>query len=213
MSKLSDIKASLKDLEMLGLPISNEQKQSLAEAESEYIDELIPKIKELLAGLFKDIDIKTRIAIEYDGNPSDELNVYLVDTEKSMQQMPQKPQKKETKRSIPNRKTPITGFRLKVTYPDGRQLIGKGTEVLKQLVNEIGPKTVYGTGVIARGILLVDDHLDTNLSQYQRPVNDGYFLMTNTSNTQKKKEIEQISNRLDLGLKVSVIDENDKIVG
>jgi hypothetical protein len=49
MSKLSDIKASFKELEQLGLPISNEQRQLLVEAEDEYVkEEIIPQIKKLL---------------------------------------------------------------------------------------------------------------------------------------------------------------------
>jgi len=80
MSKLNDIKASFKELEQLGLPISNEQRQLLVEAEDEYVkEEIIPQIKKLLNKILDDIDIKVRIAIEYDGNNNDDIKVYLQD--------------------------------------------------------------------------------------------------------------------------------------
>ena len=59
MSKLNDIKASFKELEQLVLPISNEQRQLLVEAEDEYVkEEIIPQIKKLLNKILDDIDIK-----------------------------------------------------------------------------------------------------------------------------------------------------------
>lgn len=80
MSKLNDIKASFKELEQLGLPISNEQRQLLVEAEDEYVkEEIIPQIKKLLNKILDDIDIKVTIAIEYDGNNNDDIKVYLQD--------------------------------------------------------------------------------------------------------------------------------------
>ena len=75
MSKISDMKASLKELELLGLPISSAQKKALADAEDEYIDEeLVPHIKDAIRGLFTDIGIRTKIVIDFDGN---DLDVHL----------------------------------------------------------------------------------------------------------------------------------------
>lgn len=206
MSKISDMKASLKELELLGLPISSAQKKALADAEDEYIDEeLVPHIKDAIRGLFTDIGIRTKIVIDFDGN---DLDVHLQGKENN--------KKKNLKNGKSNHgsgkyiRTGIT-LKLQIIYPNGQKKTGKGTQVLKEFINEVGPQCVHDLGLQVRGILLVEDHLVDGLKQYQKPINDGFYLMVNTNNQQKKKEIEEISNRLNLGLKVNIVDETGAI--
>lgn len=206
MSKISDMKASLKELELLGLPISSAQKKALADAEDEYIDEeLVPHIKDAIRGLFTDIGIRTKIVIDFDGN---DLDVHLQGKENN--------KNKNLKKGKSNHgsgkyiRTGIT-LKLQIIYPNGQQKTGKGTQVLKEFINEVGPQRVHDLGLQVRGILLVEDHLVDGLKQYQKPINDGFYLMVNTNNQQKKKEIEEISKSLNLGIKVNIVDETGAI--
>lgn len=206
MSKVSDMKASLKELELLGLPISSAQKKALADAEDEYIDEeLVPHIKDAIRGLFTDIGIRTKIVIDFDGN---DLDVHLHGKENNKNKHGKS--EKSYHGSGKYIRTGIT-LKLQIIYPNGQKKTGKGTQVLKEFINEVGPKRVHDLGLQVRGILLVEDHLVDGLSQYQKPINDGFYLMVNTNNQQKKKEIEEISNSLNLGLKVNIVDETGAI--
>lgn len=207
MSKLSDIKASFKELELLGLPISSEQRQHLVEAENEFVEEeVIPHIKELLNNILADIDIKVRIAIEYDGSDDDNLKVYLQEEESPKHSKTIVPRKKHETRQVEGKK-----LYLRLTYPDGHQETGRGVDILKQIVNGVGPKKIHDLGLQTRGILLVEDRYVDGVSQYQKPIDDGYYLMVNSSNLQKKKEIEEISRLLQLHYKVDIVDEYGKI--
>ena len=202
MSKISDMKASLKELELLGLPISSAQKKALADAEDEYIDEeLVPHIKDAIRGLFTDIGIRTKIVIDFDGN---DLDVHLQGKENNKNK-----NLKNGKSNHGSGKYIRTGITLKlqIIYPNGQKKTGKGTQVLKEFINEVGPQRVHDLGLQVRGVLLVEDHLVEGLKQYQKPINDGFYLMVNTNNQQKKKEIEEISKSLNLGLKVHIVDE------
>ena len=65
MSKLSDIKAVLGQVEALGLPVSDEQKQALKMAEINYVQtNIMPMSKESIKGLFGDLEHKVRIIID-----------------------------------------------------------------------------------------------------------------------------------------------------
>lgn len=206
MSKISDMKASLKELELLGLPISSAQKKALADAEDEYIDEeLVPHIKDAIRGLFTDIGIRTKIVINFDGN---DLDVHLQGKENNKNK-----NLKNGKSNHGSGKYIRTGITLKlqIIYPNGQKKTGKGTQVLKEFINEVGPQRVHDLGLQVRGVLLVEDHLVEGLKQYQKPINDGFYLMVNTNNQQKKKEIEEISKSLNLGLKVNIVDETGAI--
>lgn len=211
MSKLSDIKASLKELELLGLPISSEQKKHLAEAEEEYVEEeIIPKVKESIRGFFDEINIKAKIVIEYDGDNADGVKVYLQDesTQKSQNETTTDKAKRTVHRHIGGTQKVL---QLRLTFPDGHQQTGKGTEILKQFVNNVGPKRIHDMGIMSRGILLVEDKIVPALKDYQRPINNGYYLMTNSSNTQKQKQIEEINRYFNLGVKVEIVDGNGEV--
>lgn len=187
MSKLSNMKDTLKQLELLGLPISEEQKRALAKAEDEHIEEtIIPKIKEEINGLFTDIDIKARVIVEYN---STDVKVYL-ETEEEMMAKEIQPRRSAIRKSASGltKRTSKPSF-IKLTYPDGHQQMGKGVDMLRNLINDIGPGRVHDTGITSRGIRLVEDHVVERLRDYQRPINDGYFLMTNTNQTQKKRRL------------------------
>lgn len=205
MSKLSNMKDTLKQLELLGLPISEEQKRVLAKAEDEHIEEtIIPKIKEEINGLFTDIDIKARVIVEYNGT---DVKVYL-ETEEEMMAKESQPRRSAIRKSASGltKRTSKPSF-IKLTYPDGHQQMGKGVDMLRNLINDIGPGRVHDTGITSRGIRLVEDHVVERLRDYQRPINDGYFLMTNTNQAQKKQQIKDISDYFGLGLKVDIVDE------
>lgn len=206
MGKLSDMKLALKQLEELGLPVSNEQKKALRQAENNYIlSELIPKIKESVKGLFSEVEHKVKIIIDYDGDTSHEPNVYKETTPMSAKAFtPDLFGKKADKGRN-------TGLR--VTFPDGKSIQDKGAEVLMAIVKEVGPDLVHEMDIKCCGLPLVDDHRsDGPYSNRQKPMPGGYWLITNSNTATKKEQIKIISKTLDLGLKVEVLNKKGEVV-
>jgi hypothetical protein len=203
MSKLSDIKATLKQLEKLGLPISEEQKQTLRMLESTYIQtDVIPALKATVNELFKDVEHKVKIIIEYDGDPRHQPNIY--EESDSASATTSNIVSSDTE---DNEKTPYIGIR--VSFPDGRIIQGRPVEVLVALVKEVGPDLVHEMDIICCGLPLVDDHRSKGrYAGYQKLLPGGYWLITDSNTLRKKKQIEQISTNLDLGLKVEVLNTN-----
>jgi hypothetical protein len=207
MSKLSDLKLALEQLKTLGLPISREQMRALQQAEDTYVEtDIIPSIKEKVKELFSDIDNRVKIVIEYDGNPGHDVNVYREATPVSEKSHSIEPPGEEIEDKVKYKG-------LRVTFPDGKIIEGRGFEVLITVVNEVGPDLVNEMGITYCGLPLVDDHRsDGPYGRNQRELTGGYWLLTNQNVTRKKKIIDTISKNLDLGLKCEVLNENVDIV-
>lgn len=207
MSKLNDIKAALKRVEELGMPISSEQRRALKMAENTYVQtDIIPKIKETLKGLFSEIDHKVKIIVDYDGNPENEPNVYKDTAPVSASSF-----SPNLFGEMPKEKTRNSGLR--VTFPDGKKIQDKGFEVLMAVVKEVGPDLVHEMDITCCGLPLVDDHKSSGrYGKDQKELPGGYWLITNSNTIKKKAQIDAISENLGLGLKVEVLDANGDVV-
>lgn len=204
MSKLSDMKTALRQLEALGMPISSEQKRVLRMTENEYIQtDILPQIRQAVKGLFADVGHKVKIIIDYDGNPENEPKVY-----KDIDPV-------NASAFTPNLfgEEPLRNTAMRVTFPDGRKLQDKGFEVLKAIVNEVGPDLVREMNIMCCGLPLVDDHRsEGRYGRDQKELPGGYWLITNSNTITKKHQIEYISDYLDLDLKVEVLNAKGEVV-
>ena len=98
---------------------------------------------------------------------------------------------------------------LKVVYPDGRVIEhNNSTTTLIEVINEVGPAKVAELGMKISGYdLLSREKIGHNIGGYgnsQREINDGYWIVTKFSTDAKLAKLQEISNRLNLGLQVSV---------
>lgn len=208
MSKLSELRATLQQLKLLGLPISSEQTDALEKEEDNYIEEgIIPKIKEAIGDSFSPIERKAKIVIDYNGDPQSSPEVYI-------EKNPKQTVYHNTPDLFGNRSYSIPrNTHIRVTMPDGRKIEGRGYHVLVDVVNEVGPDLVHEMNIICCGLPLVDDHRsDGYYGRAQKELNGGYWLFTNTGNEVKKQQIERISEELDLGLKVELVDASGNVV-
>lgn len=208
MSKLNELRATLQQLKLLGLPISSEQTEALEKEEDNYIDEeIVPKIKEVITGSFNQIEHKTKIVIDYNGDPQSDPDVYI-------EKVPKPSADHNTPDLFGNKSyDKPRNTHLRVTMPDGRIIEGRGFNVLKDVVNEVGPDLVHEMDITCCGLPLVDDHRnDGYYSRAQKELNGRYWLFTNTSNDVKKQQIERINNELDLGMKVELVNANGDVV-
>ena len=100
---------------------------------------------------------------------------------------------------------------LKVIYPDGTVIEhNNSTTTLLEVINYAGPARVAALDLKISGLPMVADYqLEPEGKGYatsQRPVNDGYWVMTKLSTDAKLGKLTEISNRLGLGLQVSIVE-------
>ena len=98
---------------------------------------------------------------------------------------------------------------LKVVFPDGKVVEHKNsTETFKEVINEIGPAKVAELNLKISGYdMLSKEKIGHNEGGYgdsQRQINDGYWIVTKLATDAKLAKLQEISNRLNLGLQVSV---------
>lgn len=204
MSKIGDIKKALEQIKALGMTISNEQEIALRNAEKTYIQsDIIPLIKDSTCNLFKDVEHRVKIIVDYDGNLGNEPKVYKYTPTVDALPFSHNLSGDESTRN--------TGLR--VIFPDGRVLQDRGFEVLMTIVQEVGPNLVHEMDITCCGLPLVDDHRSAGrYGKDQKELPGGYWLITNSKTIVKKNQIDAISDNLGLDLKVEVLNANGKVV-
>lgn len=110
------------------------------------------------------------------------------------------PAKPSKTRTIPNRG-------LTVIFSDGTIINEKqALETLRKAIIKIGPQRVRDLGLRQCGIPFIDDHKANNpkYALAQKPVGDGLFVMTCSDTPTKKRQLEEISKRLGIKLRVAI---------
>lgn len=101
-------------------------------------------------------------------------------------------------------KNPMT--KLKITYANGRVIMEpSAADTFRKYVIDVGVLKVRELGIIRCRIPLVSNTLDEKYKSRQKPLGGGWYLMTNTSTIDKKKDIEFIAEALGIKIKVEII--------
>ena len=99
---------------------------------------------------------------------------------------------------------------IKVMFPDGTTLEdNNSTKTLISVIESVGPQKVADLNIVISNYPIVSKEKITDDKGYgnsQRPLTDGFWLMTKYSTDAKMNVIQQISNRLGLNLQVSVVE-------
>ena len=103
----------------------------------------------------------------------------------------------------------FTKRHLKVVYPDGRIVENNNsTTTLIEVINAIGPAKVAELDLKISGYPMISreriENDDKGYRSSQREINDGYWIVTKLSTDAKLAKLQEISNKLNLGLQVSV---------
>ena len=103
-------------------------------------------------------------------------------------------------------KTKAASTRLKVICPDGT-IIDEGfaSDTMVEAIRIAGPQRVKALGLTCCDVPLVAERFDPEYRNSQKPVSNGLLVMTNNSTEHKKKYLDTISLRLNLGWKVEII--------
>lgn len=95
---------------------------------------------------------------------------------------------------------------LRVEFPDGTVLQDKNvSKTYAQAIKLIDPDLVALVNLSHAGVGVVSKTLDFRYAQYQKPIGDGWYVMTNSSTNTKCTDLQTISDELELDLKVYLV--------
>ena len=91
-----------------------------------------------------------------------------------------------------------------VTFPNGKVINNRyAYETLIEVIETVGIKKVADLGLKHLGLDFVSKTRDDFYNQHELP--GGYLILTHSSTDKKKRQIEEISEKLNLSLKVEVL--------
>lgn len=211
MSKLETLYNSIEGLKELGLPLNEETLKAVDNLEEELIkNEVIPRLSGSIEPIIT--QIKRPIVLVVDYVPGESLSVRLTrkrvimdesETKEYSLAPKTKDREKKTDKTITSSpKSSWTG--LMVTFPTGKVINNRyAYETLIEVVEKVGVQKVEALKLKHLGLDFISKNKDDFYNQHELP--NGYLILTHSSTDKKRRQIEEISKKLNLGLKVEVV--------
>ncbi len=211
MTNLEKLYQSISNLKELGLPLHEETLKAVDNLEEELIkNEIIPRLSDSIEPIITQIQRPIVLVVDY--VPGEDLSVRMtrkrVITEEgetkqySLAPKGKEREKKTDKTITSSPKSAWTG--LMVTFPDGKVINNRyAYETLIEVVEKIGIKKVESLELKHVGLDFISKTKDDFYNQHE--LKGGYLILTHTATIKKKQQLEEISERLNLGLKVEVV--------
>lgn len=212
MSTLSELYITMENLRKLNLPIDERLKQEATKLEEDLIrTEILPTLTEKIEPALAQVQRELVLVVDY--VPGIPLKVSLSRKRNITEVLPDaveiKPdplvehteKKKGRKKVVINPRT-----RLRITMPDGL-IIEERTawETLHKFVLKVGVDKVRAVGLIANKIPLVSNTVDKKYQTAQKPLDNGWLLMTCSDTATKRKQILAIASNLGLDVDVKIV--------
>ncbi len=173
--------------------------------------EILPIVTENIAPALKQVQRELVLVVDY--VPGSSISVHLsrkrnfalgMKDAKEILPDPQVEHKETGKIVSSNSKQPAT--RLRIVFADGRIMEEtKAVDTYLNFVKEVGVERVRSLGLVQCKVPLISNTLDKKYYSRQKPVGNGWYLMTNSSTNTKKWEIEQIAQALGIKVKVEIV--------
>lgn len=212
MTNLEKLYQSIATFKELGLALNEDMLQKADSLEEDLIkNEVIPRLTGSIEPIITQIQRPIVLVVDY--VPGEALSVRLtrkrVITEEgetkqySLAPLPNKERTKKTDKTITSSpKSSWTG--LVVTFPNGKVINNRyAYETLIEVVETVGIQKVAALGLKHVGLDFIGKTRDDFYNQHELP--DGYLILTHSSTDKKKRQVEEISEKLGLGLKVEVV--------
>lgn len=212
MSTLTELYITMENLRKLNLPINEPLKQEAAKLEEDLIrTEILPTLTEKFEPALA--QVQRVLVLVVDNVPNAPLKVSLSRKRniaedltdaveiKSDPVVEHTDKKKGGKMVVINPRT-----RLRITMPDGSIIEEKTAwESLYKFVLAIGVDKVRAVGLIANKIPLVSNIVDKKYQTAQKPLGNGWLLMTCSDTATKRKQILTIAEASQMQVKVEII--------
>lgn len=213
MSKLEDLYEGKKRLERAGYKLTKEMLQDIDQLEEQLIKtEVLPTLSKDIEPRLSKIQRDLVLVVEY--HPGKPISVALSRKKNIAQLIDAKllepdpiaahietgPQKKTRTVMSPN-----TG--LCVTLPNGHVIMELvAADTFANAIKEAGLMNVRNLNIYFCRINIVSTTRDHKYGSSQREMSPGLFVLTHSSTKMKKKILDKISARLNLGWKVEIIE-------
>ena len=216
MSRLSDFYSYIDGLRNVGLEIGEGLEQQLKGKEEDIIKEdVLPVIAQAIETTLQPVRREILLVVDY--TPGEPVSVSL-----SRRSTPTKEltaSVSETGTPMPTPPTPVfqkkKGPRigLRVTFPDGtviqeptanetmrRAVLKIGVEMVRMVVDELQ--------LWHCGVPIISDRRDGRYGKAQMEIGNGLLLMTNSNTYHKAEFLEQVSDALNLNLKIQTFEKS-----
>lgn len=209
MNKLETLYNAIENFKRLGVEIDKKTIESTLNVEENIIrTEMIPAMGDAIIPIISQIQRELVLVIEYSPDKPIELKLtrkrsFKLTEEEEAIVTQRKEFKKEVKYTLkPHKKSPRTN--LLVTFPNGEKIKHKlAMDTFCEVIQKIGLTKVEELNIRSCGSNLVSKN--KNPKYRQKRLKSGYYIITQTSTEQKKKHLELISKKFNLGLIVEII--------
>ena len=212
MSKLSKLYELRRLSQEFGMEWTEKQERQL-EAEEEHLikNEVLPVVTKSIEPALSQVERELVLVVDYvPGTPlkvslSRKRNLFeaLEDVVeiKPNPEVEHTEKKKGGKKVVTNPRT-----RLKITMPDG-SIIEEHTawESLQKFILRVGVEKARAVGLIANKIPLVSNTVDKKYKTAQKPLGNGWLLMTCSDTATKRKQILAIASYIGMKINVEII--------
>ena len=198
MEKLNKAYEAVEMLEALGLPVSSEQLNAIAQMEKEYLrDEIIPLLKQELEPLVKSMrnHFNMRVTFKKDNG----LDIQLYEPIKQVQTL----SPSSVERGYRKKK-----FIIRVTFPDNRVSCHRiVTNTFIDVIKYAGAENVERLGITSLGQNIISRCLHENerYQAYQHEVEPGIYVGTYSNTDRKYDFLKTINRELDLNLTIEKV--------
>ena len=201
--------------------LTDEQKEILEGLEDQLIaEEILPAISESVAPVLENLRRPLSLIVDY--NPDMGITVKTTRSEVVVQEktvkkyeIPSKspnveraPHKESLDMEQPLKKSfkrsPATGLCVWIT-PDEFVQEAKASHTMARAIEIAGPHKVADLAIKHDGDILVTTKKHPKYFGTQQPLSEGYLVNTHSSTETKKKQLDYISDALQLGWKVEII--------
>lgn len=212
MSKLSKLYELRSLSQEFGMEWTEKQERQL-EAEEEHLikNEVLPVVSKSIEPALSQVERELVLVVDY--VPGTPLKVSLsrkrnlFDALEDVVEIKPDPEVEHTEKKKGGKKV-VTNprTRLRITMPDGL-IIEERTawQSLQKFILRVGVERVRAVGLIANKIPLVSNTVDKKYKTAQKPLGNGWLLMTCSDTATKRKQILAIAEALGLSINVEIV--------
>lgn len=212
MSKLSKLYELRRLSQKFGMEWTEKQERQL-EAEEEHLikNEVLPVVTKSIEPALSQVERELVIVVDY--VPGTPLKVSLsrkrnlLEVLEDVVEIKPDPEVEHTEKKKGGKKV-VTNprTRLSIKMPDGSTIEERTAwESLQKFILRAGVEKVRAVGLIANKIPLVSNTVDKKYKTAQKPLGNGWLLMTCSDTATKRKQILAIAKALSLSVNVEII--------
>lgn len=212
MSKLSKLYELRRLSQEFGMEWTEKQERQL-EAEEEHLikNEVLPVVSKSIEPALSQVERELVLVVDY--VPGTPLKVSLsrkrnlFDALEDVVEIKPDPEVEHTEKKKGGKKV-VTNprTRLRITMPDGL-IIEERTawQSLQKFILRVGVEKARAVGLIANKIPLVSNTVDKKYKKAQKPLGNGWLLMTCSDTATKRKQILAIAEALGLSINIEIV--------